>query len=112
MMTRDAPPHGRSGESEEDREIRVTFVADGDLLTARIEDDARAFDPRAAPEPNIDSVIEQRPIGGLGVHIVRTVMDRVAYERRNGRNHLTVSKAFRDARIRPGERARRGSKSG
>ena len=84
----------------------------GDVLTAHIEDDARAFDPLAAPEPNVDSALEQRPVGGLGVHIVRTVMDRIAHERRDGRNHLTVSKAFRDARIRPAGRAPRGSKSG
>ena len=82
------------GESDDDHEIGIRIEVADNLLTVRIEDDARAFDPLAAPPPNLDTAIEHRPVGGLGVHFVRTVMDRVAYERRDDRNLLTISKAF------------------
>ena len=81
-------------ESDDDHDIRVgVLVADG-TMTVQIEDDAEAFDPLTAPPPDIDAGIEERPIGGLGVHFVKTFMDSVAYEYRDGRNHLTISKAF------------------
>ena len=84
------------GESDDDHDtdIRVgVLVADG-TMTVRIEDDAEAFDPLTAPQPDIDAGVEERPIGGLGVYFVKTFMDSVTYEHRDERNHLTISKAF------------------
>ena len=68
---------------------KVGLRYDGGFHDVTIEDDARGFDPLAAPPPNLDTAIEHRPVGGLGVHFVRTAMDRVAYERRDDRNILT-----------------------
>ena len=82
------------GEGDGDHEIGIRIEVADNVLTVRIKDDARAFDPLAAPPPDLDTAIEHRPIGGLGVHFVRTVMDRVAYERRDDRNLLTISRAF------------------
>ena len=81
-------------ESTDDHEIGIRIEVAGNVLTVRIEDDARAYDPLAAPPPDLDTPIEHRPIGGLGIHFVRTVMERVAYERRDDRNLVTISKAF------------------
>jgi serine/threonine-protein kinase RsbW len=75
-------------------EITVTLTVEGNVLTIRIEDDGRAFDPVAAPPPDLALPIEDRPIGGLGIHIVRSVMDAVEYQRRGDRNVLTMRRTI------------------
>jgi len=75
-------------------EIRVTMTAEQGTLTIEVEDDARAFDPLAAPPPDLDLPLEERPIGGLGIHIVRSVMNSVEYQRREGHNILTMRKTI------------------
>ena len=57
-----------------------------------LSDDARPFDPLNAPPPDLNSAIEDRRIGGLGVHLVKTLMDDVGYAYRDGRNHITLRK--------------------
>jgi anti-sigma regulatory factor (Ser/Thr protein kinase) len=70
--------------------IDVRLSLHGRTLTMVIEDDGREFDPTKAPAPDLDLPIEERPIGGLGIHIVRTLADRVTYRRTGARNILTV----------------------
>jgi anti-sigma regulatory factor (Ser/Thr protein kinase) len=70
--------------------IEVAVELRGTRLTVRISDDARAFDPFARAVPDTTLPIEERPIGGLGIHLVRKMMDEVGYERRDGRNVVTV----------------------
>jgi serine/threonine-protein kinase RsbW len=77
-----------------EHEIHVTLALDGAELTVRVEDDGRAFDPLQAPPPDLDLPLEQRPVGGLGIHIVRSMMDAVDYQRRDGRNILTMRKTI------------------
>ena len=66
--------------------------ADG-LLSAELCDDAAPFDPltQAAP-PVLDAPLDERPIGGLGLHFVRTLMDEVSYRRDGALNRLTLIK--------------------
>ena len=71
--------------------IQVTIELAGDLLTMTIDDDARAYDPRSAPPPQFNLPLEQRRRGGLGVHIVKTIMDTFDYRRDNGHNIVTMS---------------------
>jgi len=72
--------------------IDVTLALKKGVVKATVEDDARAFDPRTAPPPDIESPLETRPLGGLGVHLVRQLMDRIEYVRSNGRNRLVLWK--------------------
>jgi anti-sigma regulatory factor (Ser/Thr protein kinase) len=72
--------------------INVTLVLEKDVVKATVEDDACAFDPRTALPPDIESPLEARPLGGLGVHLVRQLMDRIEYVRSNGRNRLVLWK--------------------
>lgn len=76
-------------------EISVTLRAEGGRLTVQVEDDGRAFDPRQAPPPDLTAPIEDRRIGGLGVHIARTVVDSLDYERRGNINRVVLAKAAR-----------------
>ena len=55
-----------------------------------VSDDGPAFDPLAAEAPDTSLGVEERPLGGLGLLLVQRLMDDVAYERRDGRNHLKL----------------------
>ena len=71
--------------------LRVA-LADG-RLTAQLTDDAQPFDPLAEASPAVlDGALEDRPIGGLGLHFVRTLMDEVSYRRVGQFNELTLVK--------------------
>ncbi|HEX4193960.1 MAG TPA: ATP-binding protein, partial [Stellaceae bacterium] len=69
---------------------------EGEMIVTELSDDGRAFDPLNAPPPDLDSAIEDRRIGGLGVHLVKTMMDDVTYAYRDGRNHVTLRKKIAD----------------
>jgi anti-sigma regulatory factor (Ser/Thr protein kinase) len=75
-------------------EIAIDITREGQTIVTELSDDARPFDPLNAPEPDLESAIEDRRIGGLGVHLVKTLMDAVAYAYRDGRNHITLRKNF------------------
>lgn len=54
-----------------------------------------AFDPTQHAEADIDAELEDRPIGGLGIHLVRTIMDIVEYQRTaDDYNRITLTKAL------------------
>jgi anti-sigma regulatory factor (Ser/Thr protein kinase) len=57
-------------------------------LTINFVDDGPPFDPLAHSEPDFEAPPEQRPIGGLGIAIVRALADRASYRREGDRNHL------------------------
>lgn len=74
--------------------LRMTAAVgrDGAALVVELSDDGPAFDPfRDAREPALDAALDDRPIGGLGVHLVRSMVDSVAYARRDGRNVITLA---------------------
>jgi phosphoserine phosphatase RsbU/P len=73
-------------------QIQVRLTLANGRLSAEIEDDGRPFNPLTAPEPDLTSAVEDRPVGGLGIHLVRSLMDRVDYRHESGKNHLVMSK--------------------
>lgn len=64
----------------------------GDIITVKMEDDGAYFNPLTRPEPDVDLDIDSRPVGGLGIHLVRKLMDTVEYRREGYLNILTMSK--------------------
>ena len=66
-------------------------------VTVEVSDDGRPFDPLTVAPADLDQALEERSIGGLGVHFVRRVMDRLEYRRDAGRNVLTMHKRARAA---------------
>lgn len=82
-----AYPAGVAGEIT----LSTRYDENSGKLTFEISDGGVAFDPTAAPEPDLDAPAEDRPIGGLGIHLVRTLADGVEYHRRDGRNILTIT---------------------
>ena len=71
--------------------INLEAVRDGNTLRFTLTDRGRVFDPTAAPKANISASLKDRPIGGLGIHLVRTIMDSVTYRRAEGKNVLTMT---------------------
>ena len=72
--------------------IEVRLDLRGDQLKVRIIDDGKAFDPRDAKEPDTTAALKDRQLGGLGVHLVKNLMDHIEYRREAGRNRLTLTK--------------------
>jgi serine/threonine-protein kinase RsbW len=72
--------------------VGVSIRLRGSELTMTIEDDGPPFDPLSLASPDVHARIEQRQIGGLGVYLVRQVMDAVSYQRVGNQNRLTLSK--------------------
>ena len=73
-------------------EIVVRLKGGHDSIRISIEDDARHFNPLLAPEVDVNASAAERPIGGLGIHLVRNLMDQVRYQRRPGGNRLIMIK--------------------
>ena len=66
--------------SDKGGEIECTCTAANDCLTVILRDHGKPFDPSGVAEPDLASGIEQRPLGGLGVYLMRQFMDEVRFE--------------------------------
>ena len=72
--------------------IHIEVHADDQRLTFTITDSGTPFDPTIKEEADTTLSAEERPVGGLGIHLVRHLMTSVSYERTNGKNILTLCK--------------------
>lgn len=81
-----AYPEGESGE------VKIEAMCKDELLTFVISDEGVSFDPTSKEDADITLSAEERPIGGLGIFLVKQLMDSVDYQRVEGRNILTLSK--------------------
>ena len=75
--------------------VEVTAGVGDGRAWVEVVDDGPAFDPIAAAAPDTSLSVEDRDVGGLGIHLVRQLSDEVAYERRENRNRLRFAKTFR-----------------
>ena len=81
---------GRGSAATVDVELRLDLGVEPPLCEMMVVDDGPEFDPLSAAEPDPSLGVEERPIGGLGLALVRRLMDEVQYERRDGRNRLRL----------------------
>lgn len=84
--------YGYDDAKEHDILIRVSIGAEE--LTMEIEDDGHAFNPLDQPAPDLARPLEERQAGGLGIFLIRKVIDQVEYRRENGKNILTLKKKY------------------
>jgi serine/threonine-protein kinase RsbW len=81
--------HGYAGTTGE---IVITCRASHGLAEVQIEDTAPPFNPLSITEPDMDGDLKDRRIGGLGVFLIRQVMDEIAYRYEDGKNILVLVK--------------------
>ena len=79
-------------QDDEEHEIEVRVEAAGGRIVVSISDDGIPFNPFDADTPDTSLSLEERTLGGLGIHLVLNVMDKVAYQRRTDKNVLTMVK--------------------
>ena len=72
--------------------VDVEAIIWRDHIDFIISDAGMPFDPTAAAPPDLTLDVMDRPIGGLGIYLVKTIMDQVAYERKDGKNILSMTK--------------------
>ncbi len=72
--------------------VDIEAIIRKESLDFIITDSGIPFDPTAAPTADITLGVEERPIGGLGIYLVRSIMDTVRYERTDGKNILSMTK--------------------
>jgi len=78
-------------------EIAVRLRRGPDRVEVEVEDDGLPFDPLQVPPPDLTLPLERRPIGGLGVHLIKNLMDEVSYVHQHGRNILKMAKRLAKA---------------
>ena len=81
-----AYPDGAQGE------VKIESAVDPNQITFVITDNGIPFDPTAKEDVDVTLSAEERPIGGLGIHLIRQIMTHISYERKDGKNILTLSK--------------------
>lgn len=78
-----------------EHEITVELVMQGGALVITTHDGGLAFNPLERAEADTSQSIEERPIGGLGIHLVRKMMDEIEYRRESGQNVLVMKKLIK-----------------
>jgi serine/threonine-protein kinase RsbW len=72
--------------------VEVSLLRIGSRLCMTVEDDSPEFNPLSLPPPDVTAALQERPLGGHGVHLVRRMMDEVSYQRVGTLNQLRMSK--------------------
>jgi serine/threonine-protein kinase RsbW len=72
--------------------IQLAMRKGNDLVHIVLSDSGISFNPLETPPPNLTGSLSDRPVGGLGIHIVRHIIPSIRYERRGGRNYLYLTK--------------------
>jgi anti-sigma regulatory factor (Ser/Thr protein kinase) len=86
--------HGLPGAQPPHR-LAVRLAIGADIVAAEVIDNGRPFDPTGAPPPDLSLPLEERQPGGLGIHLMRELMDGLDYRRSGDSNILRLHKARR-----------------
>ena len=84
--------HGYQGQPGQAIGVEIMFRPG--VVQVCVEDSAPPFNPLLAPKPDLTLPLEERKPGGLGLHLVRNVMDGLEYQRAGGKNRLSMVKRF------------------
>jgi anti-sigma regulatory factor (Ser/Thr protein kinase) len=82
--------HGFTDKAE--HRIKFTISHQDGTVVMRIEDDGVPFNPTDTDPPDTECVLEERQVGGLGVHLIKNMMDNITYKRHNDKNLLILMK--------------------
>jgi anti-sigma regulatory factor (Ser/Thr protein kinase) len=79
-------------DDESIHEIEILFSVNAEKFSVTIKDDGKEFNPLSRAEPDTSLSVDERKIGGLGIHLVRNLMDKVEYQRDGEFNMFHFSK--------------------
>ena len=80
----------------EEADIELLAKSDGKELTFVLSDQGKEFDPTAKEDNNLDVNPAERELGGMGIFIVKNIMNKVTYQRLEGKNLLTMTKGIEE----------------
>ena len=81
----------KHGQGDGINDLDITLTSEPDRLTIEVVDEGKPFDPvKDAPPPVLTGSLEDRPVGGLGLHLVRSLFDELRYKRKRGKNHVAL----------------------
>lgn len=88
--------YGYDDNREHEIVVRVTLPAGSQprRIELEVRDDGRPFNPLDAAQPDVSAPVAERPVGGLGIYLVRRVMDDLEYRRQQGKNVLVMRKTL------------------
>jgi serine/threonine-protein kinase RsbW len=75
--------------------IILSFRIEPDRILVQITDFGHAFEPEAAPKPDVEAALEDRELGGLGLYLIYQIMDNIDYQSSEDGNTLTFTKFYR-----------------
>lgn len=78
----------------EEHHIDIHFTLEGSTLSILIVDDGLEFDPTLKSDPDLSLSVEDIPIGGLGIYMIKKIMNTVEYHRENQKNYLLLKKTI------------------
>ena len=81
---------------DEEADIELLAKSDGKELTFVLSDQGKEFDPTAKEDTDLDVNPADRELGGMGIFIVKNIMNKVTYQRLEGKNLLTMTKGIED----------------
>lgn len=84
--------HSHADAGRDPCSVTVEVKLDRERVTVIVTDDGTPFDPFGQDAPDTTLSVEERPIGGLGLHLVGQLMDKVSYQRRDGHNVVVLVK--------------------
>lgn len=79
-------------DDDQQHTITINFKKAGNELSISIIDDGHAFDPTSRTDPDITLPAVERPIGGLGIFLIKQIMDKVEYQRKEDKNYFILIK--------------------
>jgi len=77
-----------------ENEITIELETEGNQLEIILTDSGKPYDPTQQKEPDINLSAEDRPIGGLGIFLIKQMMDQVSYQRIDNTNQLSMVKKW------------------
>ena len=84
---------------DEEADIELLAKSDGKELTFVLSDQGKEFDPTSKEDADLDVNPAERELGGMGIFIVKNIMNKVTYQRLEGKNLLTMTKGLEDDKI-------------
>jgi len=79
-------------DDQDDHSIKISFQKTGDEMAISIVDDGHEYDPTSKEDPDITLRAADRPVGGLGIFLIKKIMDKVDYRRKENKNYFILTK--------------------